>query len=98
MNTIPFEIIDDVRHLDSGKWSATLVLMPNVPFTATFEFTSLVGNNNRFGVVDVATGETYSIFPSDMIDYIKRGLIVGGMISGLWLFSKRNTAYGVRLG
>lgn len=44
----------------------------------------------------VATGRTYPMFVSDLVEFVRHGDIFNGVLHGTWTGSKRGMNYGIK--
>lgn len=70
----------------------------NVPFTATLTVVGTFrGRSAARFVWQDAEGRTFPMFLTDVLETLRRGVDVGGTVTGEWLVAKRGANYGIRL-
>ncbi|WP_051165357.1 hypothetical protein [Nocardia testacea] len=71
----------------------------NAPFTATLRIVDYIRGRSaaRFVLEDKATGLTFPMFLTDMLNVLQHASIEKGVVSGRWIGCKRGQNYGLRL-
>lgn len=88
---------DDGNWLSYAGYSTKMQLIE--PFKAVLVVESIhAGRSAKHIIVkNFDTGVRYPMFLPDFIDVTRRGVIYGGIMSGIWTASKRGQNYGIKL-